>query len=391
MKRTFILIFAVAFCCAAVAALMFAGCGARGVRTDGMPFPTVTVFAEGDHGYACYRIPAIVSMPDGTLLAFAEARRRDRHDSGDIDLVLRRSADGGRTWGQMTVVWDDGENTCGNPAPAVLDNGSVVLLATWNRGEDREPEIERGESLDTRRVFVMRSGNAGANWSAPEEITTDVKREGWTWYATGPCHAIVKRLPPHGGRIVVPSNHKRLSIDGEVESLSQLLYSDDNGATWNLGAISQPGGNESTVAELSDGSLMLNMRRFRRGDTLRMWAVSRDGGAAWADGGEDSALVEPRCQASLLNITDREGRPTSTLLFSNPHDARARKNLSLGVSRDDGATWSRFVTVCPGPSAYSDLVRIDRRHVGVLFENGDTLALYRRISFASVPLAEALE
>ena len=382
MKKLLFLIFAaVSFCIPAVG----------GEPADGTPFPTVTVFEEGDHGYSAYRIPALASMPDGTLLAFAEARRRDRHDSGDIDLVLRRSMDGGRTWGEMTVVWDDGDNTCGNPAPVVWDDGEIVLLATWNRGEDRERDIERGQSVDTRRVFVMRSGDAGETWSAPEEITADVKPAGWTWYATGPCHAIVKRRPPHCGRIVVPSNHQQLGADGGVEAFSQIIYSDDTGQTWHLGAVSQQGGNESTVAELSDGGLMLNMRRFERGDTLRMWAVSRDGGISWSSSGEDPALVEPRCQASLLNVTDRKGRPTATLLFSNPHDAGLRQNLSLGVSRDDGATWSRFVTVFPGPSAYSDLVRIDRKHIGVLFENGDAEALYRRISFAVVPLGKVLK
>jgi sialidase-1 len=359
--------------------------------TKGMSFSTKTVFEEGDHGYSTYRIPAIVRMPDGMLLAFAEARRRDRHDSGDIDLVLRRSVDGGRTWGEMIVVWDDRDNTCGNPAPVVLKNGEVVLLATWNRGEDIERDIERHRSIDTRRAFLMRSEDAGKTWTTPEEITEDVKLAGWTWYATGPCHAIVKQRPPHKGRIVVPSNHHEFGTDGVVESFSQMIYSDDNGHTWNLGAVSQSGGNESTVAELSDGSLMLNMRRFVRGETHRMWAVSRDGGVSWSASGEDPALIEPRCQGSLLNVTGRKGRPSRRLLFSNPHDARKRRNLSIGVSLDDGSTWSRFVTVFPGPSAYSDMVRIDRKHVGVLFENGDSNALYRRISFAVVPLNSCFE
>lgn len=379
MKRILLLVFALGFC-------VFSTDG-----SDGTPFSSVTVFEEGDHGYSAYRIPAVVGMPDGTLLAFAEARRRDRHDSGDIDLVLRRSTDGGRTWGAMTVVWDDGDNTCGNPAPVVLANGEIVLLTTWNRGKDREKDIERGVSVDTRRVFVMCSADSGTTWSTPREITADVKHPGWTWYATGPCHAIVKQRSPHRGRIVVPSNHQQPGADGGVEAYSQLFYSDDSGHTWHLGAVSRKGGNESTAAELSDGSLMLNMRRFNRGDTLRMWAVSRDGGASWASQGEDPALVEPRCQASLLNVTDRKGRPTSTLLFCNPHDSHKRRNLSLGVSRDDGRTWTRFVTVFPGPAAYSDLVRIDHRHIGVLFENGDEEQLYRRITFAVVPLGDLLK
>lgn len=111
--------------------------------------------------------------------------------------------------GPITTVWDDGSNTCGNPAPAILSDGRIVMLATWNRGCDRERQIENHTSVDTRRVFVLRSEDHGRTWSHPEEITSEVKAPEWTWYATGPCHAIVKRRTPHKGRIVVPANHKR--------------------------------------------------------------------------------------------------------------------------------------------------------------------------------------
>jgi len=350
----------------------------------------VDVFTEGDAGYAGYRIPVIVRAADGALLAFAEARRNDKRDAGDIDLVMRRSVDDGRTWGPMTVVWDDGENTCGNPAPVVIGRtGEIVMLATWNAGGDRERAIEKRTSADTRRVFVLRSTDHGASWSTPREITEEVKLPEWTWYATGPCHAIEKRRRPHKGRLVVPANHKRLDDRGVVESYSQLLYSDDRGATWHLGAVSQRGGNESTVAETSDGRLVLNMRHYDRPDSLRLYAVSADGGTHWCDRGEWPELPEPRCQGSMLNLT-RKGRPTRTLLFSNPLHPRKRLNLSLSVSRDDGRTWSHYRTVFAGPAAYSDLVRLDERHVGVLYENGDEKDLYRRISFVAVDIAPLL-
>ena len=127
------------------------------------------------------------------------------------------------------------------------------------------------------------------------------------------------------------------------------------------------------------------MRHYERGDSLRLYAVSRDGGPSWNIQGEHSELVEPRCQGSLLNLT-HGGRPTRRLLFCNPHDPRRRRNLSLCESRDNGRTWRHLTTVCPGPSAYSDLVRLDRNRVGVLYENGDADDLYRRISFTVVTL-----
>ena len=160
----------------------------------------VTVYTEGEAGYAGFRIPVIIRTVDGTLIAFAEARRHDKRDSGDIDLVMRRSEDDGHTWGPITTVWDDGSNTCGNPAPAILSDGRIVMLATWNRGCDRERQIENHTSVDTRRVFVLRSEDHGRTWSHPEEITSEVKAPEWTWYATGPCHAIVKRRTPHKGQ-----------------------------------------------------------------------------------------------------------------------------------------------------------------------------------------------
>lgn len=350
----------------------------------------VDLFVEGQDGYAGYRIPAIVRAADGALLAFAEARRNDKRDAGDIDLVMRRSTDGGRTWGPTTVVWDDGANTCGNPAPVVVGRrGEIVLLATWNAGGDRERAIERDAASDTRRVFVLRSADHGRSWSAPREITEEVKLPGWTWYATGPCHAIVKRRAPHKGRLVVPANHKRLGDGGVVESYSQLLYSDDRGATWHLGAVSQCGGNESTVAETSDGGLLLNMRHYAREDSLRLYALSADGGASWSCRGEVPALPEPRCQGSLLNLT-RRGRPTQTLLFCNPHHPRKRINLTLSVSRDDGRSWVPWRTLFAGCAAYCDLVRLDERRVGVLYENGDEEDLYRRISFVTVDVSPLL-
>lgn len=363
--------------CSALAAL---GCRAQN------PAATI-VYRNGDNGYACFRIPALVRAADGTLVAFAEARRDGTADRGDIDLVVRRSADNGRTWGELIVVWDDAGNTCGNPVPVVVrETGRIVLLACWNRGPDHERDIEAGRADNTRRVFSMHSDDHGLTWSAPEEITSSVKRPGWTWYATGPCHAIQKAKAPHKGRLVVPANHKWVTPEGKIASNSHLLYSDDQGATWHIGAVSQPGGNESSIAELSNGDLMLNMRHYDRADSLRLCAVSRDGGTSWSRTWEETQLIEPRCQGSLLNYAPHGGKPSQTLLFSNPRSLK-RENMSIGVSRDNGRTWSRFVTVWKGRAAYSDLVCLPDGSVGILYENGDPggrEALYRRISFETV-------
>lgn len=369
---------------------LFLGALFSALGTCARTLSDVVVYQAGDNGYACYRIPALMRAADGTLLAFAEARRNGTADRGDIDLVLRRSNDNGLTWGDLIVVWDDRQNTCGNPAP-VLDqkSGRIILLGCWNRGDDHEKELEAHKAIDTRRVFAMYSNDHGQSWSSPEQITASVKRPEWTWYATGPCHAIQKMRSPHKGRLVVPANHKKVGESGVIESYSHLIYSDDGGQNWQIGAVSQLGGNESSVVETRDGALMLNMRHYERGDSLRLCAVSRDGGRSWTRNWEERQLIEPRCQGSILNYTPFGAKPSSTLLFSNPH-ALKRRNLTIGVSRDDGRTWSRFVSVFPGHAAYSDLVCLPDGSVGVLYESGEQ-ELYERISFGVVSSGELLD
>ena len=159
--------------------------------------PQHDLFVAGEDGYHTYRIPALITSKKGTLLAFCEGRKSGRGDSGNIDLLLRRSTDGGKTWSPQQTVWDDGKNTCGNPCPVVdQQTGVIWLLLTWNRGDDDERQIIAQTSKDSRRVFATASEDDGRTWLPPREITQDVKRKDWTWYATGPGNGIqLARLP----------------------------------------------------------------------------------------------------------------------------------------------------------------------------------------------------
>ena len=366
-----------------LACLALAGSPASSKGRSKAAVQPVTVFESGKDGYGSFRIPAIARAADGGLLAFAEWRRNGVSDAGDIDLVCRKSKDGGKTWGDLNVIWDDGGNTCGNPSPVVLGNGRIVLLMTWNLGSDKEGQIERNQSVDTRRVFVTFSDDDGGSWSRPEEITSEVKKSGWGWFATGPCHAIVKTRPPHKGRIVVPSNHSETGADGRPQSRSQLLFSDDCGASWSLGAVTEVSGNESTAAELADGSIYLNMRHTVKGEPFRLYAISRDGGETFSEQGR-STLIEPVCQGSVMNLV-KHGKASGILIFSNPSDTSKRRNLLLQKSLDGGRTWESFMTIFKGPAAYSDIVLIGRNHIGVIFENGEGKDPYQRISFSEIP------
>lgn len=343
---------------------------------------TLPVFEKGEGGYACFRIPAIVQAANGDLLAFAEARKNGCSDTGDIDLVLKRSADRGATWSPLSVVWDDGDNVCGNPAPVVdRSTGRIVLVACWNLGEDTEREIMEGTSQDSRRVFVMHSADHGLSWSAPKEITPDVKRADWGWYATGPCHGIQLLQGPHRGRMVVSANHSLL--DSQAYR-SQLIYSDDAGEHWKLGGvIEQAGGNESTVYELPDGSVVLNMRNYNReAGKCRAYAVSHDGGEQLSPMGYIPELIEPVCQGSTLMVT-RQGKATHRVLFSNPATKDRRIRMTVRLSTNGGLTWPAAVVVHEGPAAYSDLVQLSDTSFGLLYEYGSDNA-YETIGFATI-------
>lgn len=324
------------------------------------------LFRSGQDGYQCYRIPAIVQTVKGTLLAFAEARKNNCSDAGDIDLVLKRSEDGGKTWSPMQIVWDDAGNTCGNPAPVVDQrSGNIILLSTWNLGEDREPRIIDQTSKDTRRIFVLSSSDDGHTWSAPREITSDVKLPNWTWYATGPGNGIQMHSRKFAGRLVIPCDHIEA---GTKKYFSHIIYSDDGGQSWRLGGTTpQDQVNECAVAELPGGRLLLNMRNYTSA-RIRQMAESKDGGLTWSPLRGDTTLIEPVCQASMIRYAYKGKKPF--LAFSNPASQTARTNMTVRLSSDHGKTWKQSQVLHAGPSAYSNLVVLPNGNLGCLFEAG---------------------
>lgn len=344
------------------------------------------VFTARENGYHTYRIPAIVVTTNGTVLAFCEGRKKSRSDTGDIDLLVKRSTDGGRTWGAQQLIWSDDENTCGNPTPVVDQaTGIIWLLTTWNSGVDKEKEIDQRGSRNTRRPFVINSTDDGLTWSRPQEITASVKKKGWGWYATGPVNGIQLARGPHRGRLVIPANHsERVAGSTNAVTRSHVFYSDDHGKTWQLGGVEDEMTNESTIAELSDGSLMHNMRSYHK-KSRRAVATSKDAGLTWSPAKLDDALIEPVCQASLLRCTWPDKGEKSRLLFSNPASEK-REKLTVRISYDEGATWPVSKLVFDGPVAYSCLTILPDKTVACLFECGKKNS-YETITLARFPLS----
>ena len=327
------------------------------------------VFSSGEEGYHTYRIPSLVTAPDGNLLAICEGRKTSRADHGDVDLVLKRSADGGRTWGRLELIHEEGGDkkiTIGNPCP-VVDHEKGVIWLPFTRDNDS--------------VAILSSADGGRTWSKPRDITPQVKRDGWTWYATGPGNGIQLTRGRWKGRLVIPCDHRIAEIKDRSQSTrSHVIYSDDHGATWNIGGITDFRMNECAVAELADGRLMLNMRS-NRGLHRRAVSLSADGGLTWSPCVDDETLIEPVCQASLLRYSWAE-ESRSRLLFSNPASATGRERMMLRVSYDEGVTWPTSYVLHDGSAAYSSISRLADGRIGVLYER----EAYAKINFTSLPI-----
>ena len=357
----------------------------------------VPVFVSGTGGYKIYRIPAMVALANGDLLAFAEGRVEGGSDFGNVDIVMKRSGDLGKTWSDLVVVAGNDSLQAGNPAPVVdfLDpayrNGRVFLF--YNTGNNHEGEVRKGKGV--REVWYITSEDGGATWSAPENITAQVHRphqpafnpsydfkEDWRSYANAPGHALQISAGEYKGRIFVPANHSSGDPQPQYHDYAAHGYfTDDHGSTFHLGeSVPIDGSNESTAATLSDGTVMMNIRNQSGDIRARIIALSKTGGAHWDTAWYEKNLPDPVCEGSILAIGKRRGK--NILAFCNAADTVNRDNLTLRISFDDGRSWKESIVVdksAPGKearhAAYSDIVKLGTRQVGVLYERENYSAI----------------
>ena len=310
------------------------------------------LFTTREGGYRCYRIPALVRSTRGTVLAFCEARRHTCRDEDEIDIVLRRSLDGGCTWADPIVVASDADRTCGNPCPVVdRDTGDIVL-----------PFCK-----DCQQVFVTRSDDDGETWSQPEEITDSVKTPSHTYVGTGPGHGIQLKsgrllIPCWGDLGSGPATWREPPANwGEVQ-FSFAFFSDDGGRTWQRGEeMEQDASDECEAVELADGTIYMNMRS-RGGRLKRASARSGDGGRTWSPVEFHPELPEPSCQGSILRLD------ADHILLCHPSNDEARTHLTVRLSRDECNSWPVSRVLYEGSGAYSDLA----------FADGSVLCFYEK-------------
>jgi len=331
------------------------------------------LFVSGTEGYHTFRIPVLVVSQKGTVLAFCEGRKENRQDIGNIHLMLKRSTDGGRTWGPLQLVYKEegtGEKvTCGNPCPVVdADTGRIHLVFCRNY----------------QRVFVSTSDDDGITWSNPREITAAVRRPGWGAYATGPGHGIQLKQGPDAGRLLVPCHHKKL--EPQKGFRSHMIYSDDHGKTWELGqsvplakdATSDAkgefyGGGECAVVEVGPGEIYLNTRcgTYAMKHDRRKVSRSSDGGVSWEPLEADQALIAPSCHGALAGDPKR-----NLVIFSNPANGpipdwdHGRIQMTVRASFDGGRSWPSRQMLHAGASSYSDLAVTDDGTILCLYEGG---------------------
>ncbi len=332
----------------------------------------VLLFKSGDHGSKYYRIPALVTAADGSLLAVADRRNDSQGDlPNDIDIVLRRSTDGGATWSdQIVVIPHDSTGGYGDAA-MVVDRNSGDVLCIYASGCG----LWASTAEVPARINVSRSSDNGLTWSRTD-ITPQIYGPGCDNPAAAPVSGLFaasgRALQLRDGALlfVVAAHH---TGDQWPPLYNYVCRSDDGGHTWRMlptPVSVPPTGDESKLAELADGTWLMSLRNPSKGH--RLYALSHDQGATWTTPAVWTDLPDPACNGDIVRYSLRsEGAKHDILLHSIPADSVDRRNVSVAVSYDEGRTWPARRTVWDCPAGYSALTVFDDGAIGLLTEVGD--------------------
>jgi Neuraminidase (sialidase) len=330
------------------------------------PFTQKTdLFNAGTAGYATYRIPGIVVTRGGTILAYCEARKSLQGDWGTIDIMMRRSTDGGSTWQEQRKIVNLKGPVRQNPVALkqnLAKEGEITISNPVAIADRKTGAVHFLYCVEYARCYYMASDDEGRTFTEPVDITGTFEgfrdRYDWKVLATGPGHGIQLK----NGRLLVPV-WLSTGTGGHAHrpSCVSVIYSDDSGASWQAGQIVvsdpnpvNPG--ETTAVQLHDGRVMFNIRHESQ-PHLRGVCTSPDGATGWNKIEFDPQLPEPICMGSIIRLTEQPAHRRNRILFANPHnpDDRRRKNVTVKLSYDEGKTWPVARSVEPGISGYCDL------------------------------------
>lgn len=336
------------------------------------------VRSAGDDGVAAFRIPGLATTNNGTLLAVYDQRHNSSKDLQEhIEIGLSRSTDGGQTWLPMQTILSmadygtlpKSQSGVGDPAILVdTHTNTAWAVAWWTYGMGITGGWNNSQSgmtpERTGQLVMAKSSDNGATWSAPINITDQVKEAHWPLMLQGPGRGITMT----DGTLVFACQFK----DPDNIPHAGIMYSRDQGKTWVRTNPARSNTTEAQVAQLPNGDLMLNMRDNRGGS--RAVAVTSDLGVTWHEHPSSrQALREPVCMASLISIKAQDnvlGR--DLLVFSNPDSDKTRHHTTIKVSLDNGLTWPDAYQIMldeGGNWGYSCLTQIDEQTVGILYES----------------------
>ena len=319
------------------------------------------LFRPGDYGSANWRIPAILCLDDGSLLIACDKRKYNESDlPEDIDIVVRRSTDRGRTWSEpLTIAEGQGRKKgFGDAALVQCANGDVICAFVGSNG------LLQSSESDPIRSYICRSTDGGKTWTAPQDITTQL----WGSHATNAACRYYRgsffasgnglRLTrgDHAGRIMFAAAMIRKPASNNTLD-NFVVYSDDNGHTWQVSELAYTGGDEAKLIELNDGRLLISVRQ--KGP--RGYNHSNDDGETWGTQGVWSCMASNACNGDMLRVSD-------TILLHSIPNSMERENVSIFVSRDEGDSWQDPVLLFDGPSVYSSLTLLKDGSVGVFLE-----------------------
>ena len=314
---------------------------------------SLCLYRPGDYGSANWRIPALLCLDDGSLLAVNDRRKYNEIDlPEDIDIVCRRSADGGRTWSepQLLIEGQGRGRGYGDPALVQCQGGDVLCLFAGHNGY-----FQSSDSLPIC-VFMMRSSDRGRSWSDTVDLTRVLwdERSPYRGAFVASGNGLRLKRGPHAGRLLFAASLLRRSA---WVSDNYILYSDDDGRTWHRSQMAFEGGDEAKLIELADGRLLLSVRR----PGARGWNTSADGGHTWGQQGLWPEMTVNACNGVMLRVDD------STLIHSIPNSMQ-REDVSLFTSSDEGRSWHSPLRLTPGPSVYSSLTLLPDGTVGCFVE-----------------------